>query len=282
MKKLFENPEFTLYIVVCMSSVCSLISTLEWISLKERFKNDNYYSWEISRMKVLAGKPQILKMLIDSIFKYPNVLVILWFQLFSSILIFFTFNHPILTGLSCLGTSIGYFLISYRRVDGYNGGDSMAKVVLLTGAICFLSQSNEILKVGLIFISFQLILAYTTPGLLRLFDSNWRNGKKLMYILRMETFSKKYVYDFFNKRKALIPLTAIAIVIFESFFGLSIFLPFNLLLFVLILGFIFHLTNAIVMGLNTFLWAFVGSYPAFIWTSLYLDEIITGVKIMYK
>ena len=98
----------------------------------------------------------------------------------------------------------------------------------------------------------------------------------------METFSQKYVYDFFYDRKKLISMTAIGIVLFESFFGISIFLPIELLLIFLCIGFIFHLGNAVVMGLNTFLWAFVGSYPAFIWTSIYLKEIITGANIVYK
>ncbi|MFX0557846.1 hypothetical protein ACOCEA_13690 [Maribacter sp. CXY002] len=278
MMHFFENPSKVLYLVLCFSSICSIITTLEWFALRDEFKSSGYYSWEILRFKVSKNKK--LNKVLNVIFKYPNFLAIFLLQLIFSIAIFFLSDSRVILGISALCVSICYFLISYRRVDGFNGGDSMAKIVFLTSSICFLSNSPVVVELGLIFISFQLILAYTTPGLLRIFDSNWTNGKKLMYVLRMETFSKKSVYEFFSKHPILTKFTSISIIIFEAFFVFSIFLPIKFLLAFLLIGSFFHLMNAMIMGLNTFVWSFVGSYPAIIWTSLLVREIITGANIV--
>ncbi|HEY6033401.1 MAG TPA: hypothetical protein VIV58_04055, partial [Kofleriaceae bacterium] len=63
----------------------------------------------------------------------------------------------------------------------------------------------------------------------------------------------------------------IAMVITEAAFPLALLGPWWLVLAFFAWGVVFHVANAVLMGLNSFLWAFVATYPAiaFAWTLLH-------------
>jgi hypothetical protein len=61
------------------------------------------------------------------------------------------------------------------------------------------------------------------------------------------------------------------IILVESLFFLFVFIPAPYFLVFLLWGIAFHIYNAGAMGLNNFLWAFIGTYPAII----FVNQLIT-------
>jgi hypothetical protein len=56
-------------------------------------------------------------------------------------------------------------------------------------------------------------------------------------------------------------------VLWESVFPIALLVPPKILLLILAMGLIFHISCAWVMGLNTFIWAFLATYPAVIFAN---------------
>jgi hypothetical protein len=52
------------------------------------------------------------------------------------------------------------------------------------------------------------------------------------------------------------------------------FLPATLLWIFLATGILFHLTIALIMGLNTFFWSYISTYPAILFTWQLVDHVL--------
>jgi uncharacterized membrane protein (DUF485 family) len=68
-----------------------------------------------------------------------------------------------------------------------------------------------------------------------------------------------------SEHSALARAATLAVLAWECAFPLVLVLPAPFAYVMLALGVLFHVTNAVVMGLNTFVWSFVATYPAVIW-----------------
>lgn len=264
------GPYELLRVVVAFSAVASIIGSLEWLALRAHLQDSEIYSWRVQQIAHDRVR------LFDRLFAHPTVVVLPTAQVLFSAALLFPGLSPALAGWACLGAATCSLFLSLRGIDGFNGGDAMAKVVLLLGAICFLSGSQVMIQAGLVFVSGQLVIAYSTPGWCRIFDRNWHNGTKILGVMRTETFGRPAVWDLLRSNRWLARFVSSGIAVWEAFFLVYLFLPIELLLPVLLIGVIFHSTNAIVMGLNIFPWSFLGSYPAFIWTSVQLNRYLLG------
>lgn len=263
-----KNPYWIFYSVISISSIGVILSAFEWLSLRKHFTNSGIFSWEV---RSISLHPNLYKSLINFIFKYPNINIIYCIQIIVAVLIFFTTSMPIFLATCCSIIAIISILLNFRTKEGISGADKMTRLVMITGAICFLKATPLIINAGLTFISLQLILAYTTAGWVRLFVQTWRNGTDLGLILRQHTYSNEFIWAFTKNNKFILKVTALFILFFECTFFICILLPSPFFYLYIALGVIFHIGNAIIMGLNTFVWSFLSTYPALIWLHHYLD-----------
>ena len=65
-----------------------------------------------------------------------------------------------------------------------------------------------------------------------------------------------------------------AVIVFELLFPLALVAPNSLMFSLFAIGAIFHLGNALVMGLNTFLWTFLAAYPAVWYCHVLIQSIL--------
>jgi hypothetical protein len=56
-----------------------------------------------------------------------------------------------------------------------------------------------------------------------------------------------------------------SVILTECLFAVALLTPFPITLAILIGGAAFHIMSGLVMGLNTFIWSFVATYPAILW-----------------
>ena len=256
-------------IAIIFSAIASIVGSAEWLYLHRHFKNTAVYSWKVRRTSV-SGPLKFL----DRVFDYPVFLIVPAIQLLFSAVLLIPLESHLLIGTCCLVVVTCYFLVSYRGVDGFNGGDAMAKLVMLTGSICYLSQSDIAIQASVYFIAFQMIVAYSTPGWFRTFDNDWHNGTKILGVMRTETFGRDGVWNLLRNNPRFTKLVSSSIAIWETLFILYFLLPPEILLVALLIGVIFHYTNAVVMGLNIFIWSFIESYPAVFYASQEIRSIL--------
>jgi hypothetical protein len=270
LNELFQDKDFIYKLVLGITSIGVIISGMEWLSLSAVFKDENLFSWKIRKTRtsffIRAKAP------FDYIYGYPYIIFLVTIQVFSALGIMLFLDQIFIRTILCGVISIISIFFSIRAYMGHTGADQMFKLTFITVTLSYLSNSEFALKLGLIVISIHLIIAYATPGLLRIFQKEWRNGEDLLIMLRLNTYGNFTIWQLFKKHKVLYKTVTWGIILFECSIIIALFLPINYLLCYLLLGILFHLSNAIIMGLNTFTWAFVGTYPAYLWLSCTINN----------
>jgi hypothetical protein len=152
------------------------------------------------------------------------------------------------------------------RLHGFDGSDQM-HTIIWSGLLLFLASASDSLKdLALGFIAAQLILAYVTSGIAKLLSPLWRSGNAVGLIVRTESYGNEAASGLIQRLRLSAPLSWATMV-------LEIVGPFSALMgpratmgFILS-GVAFHLGNAIVMGLNSFVWSFIACFPAVYYVS---------------
>jgi hypothetical protein len=115
------------------------------------------------------------------------------------------------------------------------------------------------------FVAAQSLLSYFVSGAAKLFSRQWRAGTAVRGILGTETYGNALLSRFLKpERVYLNKLACWAIIGCELTFPTAIFVPKEWSYGILALGGLFHLFNAIVLGLNRFLFAYLATYPSII------------------
>jgi hypothetical protein len=150
----------------------------------------------------------------------------------------------------------------------------MSKMTFFSLTIAFASPNAWLWRQENMFLAAQLSLAYMTSGVLRIQQPEWRNGKALLVVLRQHTYGNQICWKLGLRFPRGLQAVSVSVLAFECLFPAAVVLPPWLLVPVLAFGVAFHLANAAIIGLNTFVWAFLGLYPAFFWCASYLHSII--------
>jgi hypothetical protein len=156
-----------------------------------------------------------------------------------------------------------------RAPFGLDGADQMSlitAVTLLLGAVVV--GTPRALDLCLWFITFQLLLSYSTAGLAKLVSPTWRNGNAVVFVLDTETYGNRRLSGWLLDRSWRPAAAAWAVIIFECLFPVAFALGGPVWWIFLAGGVLMHLGIAAVMGLNLFLFAFLATYPAAIYCSL--------------
>lgn len=161
-----------------------------------------------------------------------------------------------------LGSSVWLTVRSCGPVGG--GSDSMFFQVQLGLLIASLGHWQPILgKLGLGWIAAQSVLSYFLAGMAKLRTPGWRDGRVVQNILAAD--GPYLVFASARKLAASRPLCAAlgaSVMLLELAFPAVLVLPMEGRCVLISLGFTFHFLNAMVLGLNRFIWAWAATYPA--------------------
>jgi hypothetical protein len=160
------------------------------------------------------------------------------------------------------------------RIVGMDGADQMQSIGLLSLCVGALSKNVFINEIVLIFLAFQIVLAYTTAGIAKLLCADWRRGDTLGRIL--DTFSHGTAgsarflirHPFVHRFATYVPIALLATFVF------SMALPFPKVFYLYLTAtFVFHLGTAVLMGLNNFVLTFPAFYPAVVFAYARIHQI---------
>lgn len=221
---------------------------LSWSHVLYKKKKSFRYYLDIS-MLYIAGYPQIL------FFIFLRLLI-------AVVLILFTINRVAHVELMVLLLAVTGIIVGYRNAASNNGADQIHNITIIALAIAFIGHNSYLIKIAsAAFVAFQAALSYLTSGAYKLINRDWRNGNNLRAILGTGVFGNRSVKVFLDKSPNLYILISFAIIFGELMLSMAFFMPPSICLLILISGLLFHICVALVMGLNSFVWAFLATYP---------------------
>ena len=156
------------------------------------------------------------------------------------------------------------FLVARLRGPLCGGSDAMWFQVQVGLLLASLAGWHPVLaRVGLGWIAAQSVLSYWLAGVVKLRNPSWRNGEAMRQLLASDG---PYVIWAPARRLAgqvgMRRMLAWAVIAFEVLLPLVLLMPVEGRWVWLGAGLAFHMGNAVVLGLNRFVWAWAATYPA--------------------
>lgn len=239
-------------------------SSLECLIHHKIYRKDQWLSWDLLK----GARPFFTSNAwaadgFDLLFRYPNILWLFGLRLGLAAALLFSardvnWHHIVVlvTAITCMG-----ILLGWRNLYSNNGSDQLTNIILIPVCIFSVFISDPWIRtLSIYFIACQSELSYLTSGLFKLINKNWRNGSSLTGVFSTRVWGTPYLKRWLDKRPSLYRYCSYLVIGGELLLGCSFIFPPDICLFILFAGALFHLTVAIIMGLNTFLWAFTSTY----------------------
>ncbi|OLZ40851.1 hypothetical protein A6E15_07540 [Natrinema saccharevitans] len=262
----------TLLRVMAVLTGCHVVyTTLELLSRPERYADGGMMDWSIREMTKS-----------DRRFSWISDPILARFRLILFGRILVGIGVTILAALGelwLLTPFVGYLFfaelaILFRHNAGLSGGFHMALVVTSGLFVSLAAPSSSTLEaIGLLWIAAQGILGYLIPGVQKLTEKTWWDGSALVGVLSTETWATKYGNALAEYPKITF-VCGWAVIIFEILFALSLVVPEPAIFVFFALGVLFHFSNALFMGINSFVFIFPATYPA-----LYYANSLIGIGV---
>jgi hypothetical protein len=237
------------------------LQTVELLQLRRVYADDGIWRFELLAREYDAC-PAPLRWLLRRALTFRTFTGLLWVNLVAALLVLLTGRlEPtpallVITLLSCV-----------RWRGAFNGGsDSMTVLILVSLSAAALFPESPGVRLGaLAYIAVQSTLSYAIAGVAKLVQRRWRNGQALATLPQTSYAPPAFVSDRL-RTPVLARLCGWSIIGFECGFGLAWLDP-RICLGCIALGVLFHLSNAVVLGLNRFFFAWLASYPALLYLS---------------
>jgi hypothetical protein len=118
------------------------------------------------------------------------------------------------------------------------------------------------------FLAAEVALAYFTAGTAKIISRTWRSGDALPGIFATTVYGDEWVGRLLAGKQRLGLVLGWSVITLECTFPLALLGIMPLTYVLLSLGAGFHVGAAVFMRLNTFLWAFLATYPAVLYCAL--------------
>jgi hypothetical protein len=239
------------------------ISSFQNLSNSTSFSPDGLFAWKY--LKYAHPEKWMQHPILDKLFGQTGIITVNLARL-GLLAAGFT-NHAlplVLTALLLISA-----LLYIRAFLPMSAADQLNTILLF--CLTVNAWLPDLATITLFAIAGQVLCCYFLNGLLKAKANKWWNGAHLKDVLQTENYSRKWVVNLASKTSgSAFRLPGGVIVIWELSAIITPLLPPALLWIYLGIGIAFHLFNAVVMGLNTFFWSFISSYPAILFTHYYL------------
>lgn len=268
------DPKPYLFFIATIASLGASISTLEWVYNRRQLQDDGLFSWQVIGTRILTAEPGLLSRGLDwlqSSRPFLGVLV-LRFLILLSLPFALWFGHGSVVVLSAI--LISSLVMHVRFPFGMDGSDQMLTQIFGALFLGHVAGSPVALKASLWYIAGQACLAYFTSGMAKALSPHWHGGKAVFGIFNTRTYGYEPVARFLMHRPGITNGLTWGAVVMECSFPLALVVGFPGCLVFVAWGVAFHFMNAVVMGLNSFLWSFVATYPAVIYCAVIIFKYL--------
>jgi hypothetical protein len=236
---------------------------MEWIKNFDLFREDGLLSWRILSLRHgLVFRSDW----VQSLFWQRSLAWVLSMRVVAAIGLILT---PVAV-LECAALSAivttSWFL-EERSWLGGDGSDQMGQIASI-GALLMaagLALNNLALCFsGTFLIGGQLIISYFFAGFSKLSSAEWRHGRALVGAMGTHSYGHAFAAQVCSRSFVVSTGLCWLVIAGETLFPLAIFAPHNIFLVIVAAFFLFHVSHAYFMGLNTFVWSFAAAYPSVI------------------
>ncbi|MEM7471471.1 MAG: HTTM domain-containing protein [Pseudomonadota bacterium] len=166
------------------------------------------------------------------------------------------------------------FFVLHRFGGPYNGGsDRMALLILYCLTAAAWLPDGRMTELAFGYLGLQLVLSYVISGQVKLTNPDWRSGRALSDVFRFSAYPVSMEMRGLAQWPRLLFTLSWAVMVFEIAFPAAL-LNTSFLYFGLMLGLAFHLVNAILFGLNRFVWSWLAAYPSLIWLQTRVEQLL--------
>ena len=151
----------------------------------------------------------------------------------------------------------------WRFRGPYNGGADKMLLLAIT-CVTLARLLPSLAEMVLAYLAVQLGLSYVVAGWVKLCNPDWRTGTALAEVFAYSVYPSSDGVRALADRRRLMQIGSWAVIGFELAFPLAL-LSQQMLALALCLAAGFHLANAVLFGLNRFVWAWIAGFPALIW-----------------
>ena len=160
----------------------------------------------------------------------------------------------------------------WRFQGPYNGGADKLVLLALTCMCLVHTATNSFWQeIAFGYFAIQVVLSYTVSGWVKLSSRDWRNGQALSDVFAYSAYPVSENLRALADRKEAMIVGSWLVILLEVLFPLAFFSHATLIC-VLVLAAGFHVANAVLFGLNRFLWAWISTYPVLFWAQARLHE----------
>ncbi|MDH6238363.1 hypothetical protein [Cryobacterium sp. CG_9.6] len=155
--------------------------------------------------------------------------------------------------------------LAYQIRYGKDGSNQISVIILAGLAFTFLLPTSSAFQaVGLYFIAAQALFAYFAAGISKLSNAQWRQGSAMQSILNTATYGHPTASTVLRRRPWIGGFVGWSVIVVEIIFPVAAVAPPGLLIGLLIIGAMLHLGTSVLIGLDTFFWAFTATFPSII------------------
>ncbi len=259
-------------VIVRILAIGAAVEAAEILARPRDYENGGIYSWTLIRTKYRWSTVGLIAKALDVIF-VPRayrflmlVQIIVAAALFSGVI-------PATNGVLVLSLFILRSLIHIRHQYGLDGSDQMNAIILASMTLFYLAPTQLSKGVVIGFVAFQSILAYFSSGMAKAISPVWRSGKALSGILNTQSYGSKIAANALRRNPQLSLIACWAVILYQITFPIFALISPTSCAIVLTLGVLFHVSVAVSMGLNNFVWSFTAAYPAVWMASKYVAAL---------
>lgn len=256
------DDEVAVVLVAKVAALGVLVSSLEYLARPRQLDHGGLMSWSVGSLRNhwLAGGP--IGRSLDVVLKYPNVLGLLAARavLAGAVLLA---PAPLATApILVIPLALAMLVFLLRSHYGLDGSDQMLWLIFAGLAPVSLVDTIEVRTAFLWFVALQCCMSYFVAGVAKASAPGWRGGSYLVGIFQTRIYGHGGVAALLQDHRRLATVMARLVIAWECSFPVVLIAPMPVVLLLLVGGAAFHVGNAVAMGLNTFVWAFLAAYPA--------------------
>lgn len=259
------QPSLALGFTERIAAVGAVLASLELLARPAVLRADGLLSWPVARLRSARLSAGPAAAVLDPLLATPGVYALGAVRAAGGTVVVLAPSGSVPSVAALTVTALSSLLLMTRTSYGNDGADQMLLLVLVPSALARLVGSDRALTYALWFIAVQCCLAYVTSGLGKVAGRSWRDGTGLVGVLTTRTYGRPTLARLLRQRLGLARLLSWWVIAVEVAFPLVLVAPRPVVVLLLAAGLTFHVTTAVVMGLNSFVWAFLAAYPALVY-----------------
>ncbi len=251
-----------LSLVERLASVGVAIGCLEILAYPAPLRDAGLMSWEVGQLRNrwLAGRRTAA--LLGGLLGHRATLVATALRLVAALALASGLTGEPLRGVCAAVVALATITFSLRSPFGLDGADQLSAFIFVGLTFHHAIGSAWMGELVLWCLALQVSLAYCTSGIGKVFSRTWRDGSAIPGVVGTLNYGSAGMAKWLAGKRGLAQAIAWTVILTETVFPLALIGPEPLTLALLVGGLAFHVGNAVVMGLNTFFWSFVATYPA--------------------